>query len=46
MSEIKDVTPENYPEEGVKILEVPRDVINSTNIKFIFDIRGATFTYE
>lgn len=46
MSDIKNVTPTNYNEEGTVLLEVPKDLMNLENIKFNFDIRGVEFTYE
>ncbi len=43
---IKNLTPSNYNEDGVALLEVPEEIEKDMKLKFVFDLWGATFTYE
>ena len=42
---IKNITPSDYSENDV-LLEVSNDLSLASDIKFVFDIRGAVFEYE
>lgn len=44
-TDIKNLTPSNYIEDDVVLLEVPNEIKEGMTLKFVFDLWGDVFTY-